>query len=216
MPRRAALAARLRARGEPGVWRSVTWVLLAVNALLLVGALRLGSAEVRDGAASVTTGWTIALGILGTVALAGAAGLLGTTPRLRAKARSLLLGAQALHAAGHLLGWYYRLRWYDDALHFALLLATGLLVFELVLASERDPRWASSAVKVFLLPVVVATAAAGAWEIFEFLADLASGTREQDDLADTMLDMIDGVVGGVVAGGIALARTFAPTRRRLD
>lgn len=202
---------RRHGRDEPRAWRAVLWVLLAVDLALLVVALVRGGVRVMDGSGSVTDGWTISAGILATLAIAAALGLLRRLkPRLLLQARVFALGAQALHAAGHLLGFYYDYRWYDDVLHAGLVFLLGLLFVEAFRALPTlGPRLRPLPLGVAV--AVACVAAAGAWEIFEFLMDVGLGTREQDDLVDTMMDMLDGAVGAVAAGALG-ARTVARAR----
>lgn len=194
-----------RPEGPPaGALRGWLLVLAAANLALLGGALALGAREVTDGAASVTTGWLVAAGIVATAAVAWwGLPLLPLAPRTLAHARVMALGAQALHASGHLLGFYYAFWFYDDVLHATLVLWIGLLAFE---ASSHPGflfRRQGGAKRVAWLVWLTAVAAAGVWELFEFLADVIAGTREQDNLFDTMVDMLDGALGGAVAAGYA-------------
>lgn len=183
--------------------RRLVWVLWAANAALLALALAQGGLEVRDGSGSVTNGWIVAGGIVLTALLALGLRVLPFDDRVIKQAQALTLGMQALHAGGHLFRVYYEFRPYDDVLHFAGVLGVGLVVLSLTrsprfLFTRRLGPWRVSA-----LVWVVSVAVAGLWEIFEFAMDVILGTREQDDLADTMIDMIDGAVGGFVASMLA-------------
>lgn len=183
----------------PRSWHVAFWALVAVNVAFLALALTRGGEEVRDGAAGVTSGFIVAGGIAGTFLVAWLVGVVPLTRRIALTSRILVLGAQALHAGGHLFRIYYLFPWYDDALHAGLVLLLGLVI----LAAARSRRflftWDLGPLRVALLVWTGAVAAAGVWEIFEFVADVALGTREQDNLYDTMVDMMDGMFGATVA-----------------
>lgn len=196
--------ARFRGVAQPGArLRTAAWLLAALNLGLLAWAVVHGGAEIRDGSGSVTNGWLVAAGIGVTILVAVLVPLLPLTPLLVTQAQVYALGAQALHATGHLARWYYVFPYYDDLLHFGLVFAIGLLLYsftrsrQFLFTRRLGPR------RVGLLIWFLATAAAGFWEIFEFLMDLGFGTREQDNLFDTMLDMVDGTLGGALAGVLA-------------
>lgn len=198
----------------PAWWAWAAWALLAANVALLAAAVRMGSAQVRDDAAGVTDGWTIAGGIVLSLAVVAAATRLPFPPRTRLLAVLFGLGAQALHAGGHVLRLYYLIPWYDDLLHFGLVALLGLVI----LGAARSPRflfsWRMGAWRVAALVWLTAVAAAGLWELFEFTADVALGTREQDDLVDTMVDMLDGAAGGSIAALVAYRRVRAEARAK--
>ncbi len=187
-------------------WRQVTprmrWTLaglLLVNLIFAIWALSMGGAEVSDGSFSVTDGNIIAGGIaltlLGVVALA----FLPLPPGPVARAQALTLGAQILHAGGHLFRLYYDYKHYDDVLHVFLPMAVCLVFLDF----SRSRRFLFTTrlgpTRVAILIAVIGLAVAGFWEIFEFVLDQVLGTREQDNLVDTMVDMIDGLVGGTIA-----------------
>lgn len=186
--------------------RATIWTLAAVNVVFLVAAIWLGGGEVTDSEGSITNGWIIASGIVISLVLVAAAGFLPFDRLLVAQAQALGLGTQALHSAGHILRLYYLVWFYDDLLHFGVVIAIGMAVYSFT----HSPRFLFTrhlgAVRVGFLVWLASTAIAGLWEIFEFLTDVILGTREQDNLHDTMLDMIDGTLGGAVAGIYAWRR----------
>lgn len=188
--------------------------LLALNVALLAVALYRGRAAVVDGQTGVTTGFVVAAGIGATFLAVGGIQLLAFPPVLIARLQVFALGAQALHAIGHLARLYYVFWFYDDILHFGLVLIIGILAMELMRSRKFLLSFRAGPIRVAFLVWLVATAAAGLWEIFEFTMDVLMGTREQDDLFDTMVDMIDGTAGGVVAGLIAARAVRAERRAR--
>lgn len=205
-----AVPAAQAARGAPtghALLREVGLILLALDLALLGAALAMGRGEVRDGAGSVTTGWVVAGGIVSTFALAAFIPLLPLPEGLRRQLVVFALGSQFLHAMGHLADLYYAVPGYDDALHFGVILWLALLGASF--ARELDvfaPRWRRAGVACAAL--LVGLAVAGAWEVFEFSADALLGTREQDHLADTMQDMVMGLLGSLAA----MAASWTPRR----
>lgn len=191
--------------------RRAAWALLAANLVLLAVAVARGGVRIPDAGVFVTNGWLVAWGILATLAV------VAVIPRvvhgdLGAAAQVLALGMQAAHSVGHLAQLYYLLPWYDDLLHASSTLGIGVLA-TLVLR-RRDPavsRHLGALGTAFVVFAAVVTAAA-LWEVFEYGMDSAFGTHEQDDLRDTMLDVVDGVVGGALAAGWAWRTSRHATR----
>lgn len=189
-----------------GVRRLVLACLVLLDLALLAFAIRLGGDIVRDGAGSVTSGYNVAFSLAATLAAAFALRWLRVPGGLRAAMQTFALFAQAAHALGHLARWYYTLRWYDDTLHIVLLFGAALLALRLAQAWDLFPARHATRVRAALLAIVLALALASVWEIFEFTMDTLQRTREQDDLTDTMLDMIDGALGGALAAAWAAWR----------
>jgi len=189
---------------KPSRFETVSvWALLAMNLALLGMALAQGDVAVVDGDIEVTDGWTVAVGIALTLVVAGLAFLLPFRRRLVRRAQIFALGAQVLHAGGHLFRLYYLFPVYDDVLHFGLAFLLGLLAFDFARSRRFVFNWRLGPARVAILVWIASTALAGLWEIFEFSADVLAATREQDDLTDTMVDMIDGTLGGAAAGFVA-------------
>jgi len=189
--------------------RPFRWIvvgLAAANGLLLLWGLNVGGQQVRDGSGSVTTGYNVALAIGATLLAVLAIQALRLAAPLRSMIQVFALVAQALHSLGHLARWYYTYRWFDDALHVTLLIFVGVLALRLAQAWDIFPARDATRVRAALVALVAAIAIAGLWEIFEFAMDTLQGSREQDDLTDTMLDMIDGTIGGAVAAAWAAYR----------
>lgn len=185
------------------------WILLAVNVVLLGVALSMGRSSVTDAAGEITTGFVVAAGIAATLVAVVGMRLLAF-PRVQiVKLQVFALGAQALHAGGHVFRLYHVFWFYDDILHFSLVFLVGMLALELAKSRAFVFTWRVGPLRVGILVWLVATAAAGLWEVFEFTMDVLMGTREQDDLFDTMLDMTDGTLGGALAGVLAYRRVRA-------
>lgn len=190
------------------------WALLAANVGLLAVAMWMGGGAVRDGSGQVTNGFIVAAGVAATLlAVAGMQFL--AFPRAQIlKLQVFSLGAQALHAGGHIFRLYYLIWFYDDILHFGLAFLVGMLALEMAKSRRFVFTWRVGPARVGILVWLVATAAAGLWEIFEFTMDVLMGTREQDDLVDTMMDMVDGTLGGALAGVVAYRRVRAERRAK--
>lgn len=180
--------------------RAVLAGLVALDLGLVAWALALGRGEVRTASGSVTTGLNVAFAIAGTFAAAFALRWFPVSANLRWKARVFALAAIATHAAGHLARWYYDFVWFDDLLHFGLVALATVLAVRFAEALGLFPARHATPLRAAVLAVVASLAIAGVWEIFEFGMDVIQSSREQDDLRDTMLDMIDGLLGGFAAG----------------
>lgn len=177
--------------------------LVALDLALLAWALWYGAQEVRDNEGSVTTGYNVAISLSVMLLAALAVRWLRMPASLRFMGQVAMLGGQALHALGHLARWYYIVPGYDDILHFAIAGVTALLLLRLAQTWDLFPPAHATPLRASLLAFLLALAVAGGWEIFEFLMDLLQGTREQDNLSDTMADMVDSLFGGLAAAALA-------------
>lgn len=202
------------ARGASPFQRGARTALLLVNLAFFAWALWMGREAVSDGSGHITTGFVVAAGIAATTTIVGALAFLAFPARLIATLQIYVLGAQLLHSAGHLLRLYYTIWFYDDLLHFGLVFAIGLLALEMARARGFLFSFRMGSLQLGVLVWILATAAAGLWEIFEFTMDVLMGTREQDNLADTMIDMIDGTFGGALAGLVAWSEVRADRRAK--
>lgn len=130
-----------------------------------------------------------------------------TERRFRVKIPALL---QVIYVAfifasmfsGEVLGMYGRIWPWDDAMHFVSGLLIGLAVmFWLVLSVRRQKRFYVSvwfeALTIFCISATIAVV----WEVVEFASDQIFGTFSQGkDLEDTMMDLVYGLVGGLIMG----------------
>lgn len=177
--------------------------LLAIDLWLILVALRRAGEEFRDGAGYVTTGGNVAGSIAAVLLLAGATIFTRLPAKLRFEIQVSSLAAIALHAGGHLFGYYAAYWWYDEVLHVVFPGIASVLLVRTAQALDLFPTKESTGVRAAILTIVVALAVAAAWEIFEFLMDAFQRTREQDNLVDTMRDMIAGGFGGAMAAAWA-------------
>ena len=126
-----------------------------------------------------------------------------TRPRTLKAAEFGVLLAFAMHVMGHTLGWYQNYAWYDTMLHFSVPLVTVLILYALSQATNWIWDWRKvTPLEVGIYLFAMSVALGTMWEILEFGMDQLFGTREQDDLYDTMIDLIMDVSGAAV-GAIA-------------
>jgi len=104
--------------------------------------------------------------------------------------------------AGEYFNLYGKYLWWDDMLHFA----SGLVVgYAALLALHVDDKkkgavsgpWFAA---VYVFALVVTSAAV--WEIFEFSVDQLAHGHMQYGLVDTMTDIIEGSIGGLIMASI--------------
>lgn len=134
-------------------------------------------------------------------------------PRTLKSAEFGTLLAFALHVMGHTLGWYQQFPWYDTLLHFSVPLVTVAILYALSQATDWIWDWRKVTpleVGIYLFAMSVTLGAL--WEILEFGMDQIFGTREQDGLYDTMIDLIMDVAGAAL-GSIAAALATRYGRR---
>lgn len=205
--RRAPLdAAHARRLTQVGV------VLLGVNVALLALAFFRGESIIRDGAASVTSGNLVAWGIVLTLLAVVALHFARLPLDVERHAQVFALAAQTLHAGGHLFRFYFTFPAYDTLLHGLLTAWLALLAFSAARAWRVIPPRLVTPLRAALIVTFAGVALAGAWEIFEYTADSVLGTREQDNLDDTMEDMIAGGLGTVAAAWWAHRRASREPR----
>lgn len=181
----------------------------------LVWALRLALAGLAIFALSVEPEYTtrpllVTSAVAGLLASVGFAFVPTRRPRtLRAAEAGVLLAFMA-HVVGHTFGIYQRVPVYDSVLHFAVPLLTPLILYALSQSSPWPWDWRKvTPVEVGIYLFAMAVTFGTLWEILEFGMDQLAGTKEQDDLFDTMIDLIADVSGaaiGALLGAWATAR----------
>ena len=105
-------------------------------------------------------------------------------------------------------GGAYAIHHFDDFLHVTsgIWLGYAALVLGRQLIGER---LAGQLPKYFwaIFMVLFALAAAGAWELLEFAGDkLFHFTAQGRDADDTMFDMMDGLIGGIISASVYLMK----------
>ena len=135
--------------------------------------------------------------------------------------QKFLFNFVALIVATYLIGFssdvYYRIFWFDDALHFAGGMAVAIgasLFFKKDLAVSRR----KLVIVVFL---VGSSAVIGiGWEFFEWILDRVFFTervfRNQPSLNDTMSDLLFDISGGLLAALAYLKYVFTESLRKQE
>lgn len=186
-------------KARAGPLTPIAFVLLAADLVLLAVALVRGDAMIRDGAASVTSGNLVAWGILLTLAAVLGLHFVRLPPRTERHAQVFALSAQFLHSMGHLAGFYYTFRAYDDALHAFLVGWVAIVCLGAARAWNIIPARQVTPMRAVLIVAFAGIALSGVWELFEYGSDVLFASREQDNLDDTMDDMLAGAVGTLAA-----------------
>ncbi|OGQ63966.1 MAG: hypothetical protein A2V21_303445 [Deltaproteobacteria bacterium GWC2_55_46] len=119
---------------------------------------------------------------------------------------------------GEWLNFYQRVWLYDKALHVYGSAVVGLLAFVVVYSLNYTRKVRLSLPFIGLFTVTFAMAMGGIWEIGEFTVDTLFGKMTQNGLGDTMWDLINDLIGGIVTAvvGMVYVRYSNPdTRKRL-
>ena len=128
----------------------------------------------------------------------------------------LMLLALFLHAAGGVLGLYYRIDGWDTITHFAstfMLGVVGLTVLYLMHVYWDGLRMDIRAIMVFT--VFIGTFLGVTWEVLEWSSDQIFGTMEQHGLDDTMKDLVMDMVGAMIAAMLGARWIVDGTLRRM-
>lgn len=115
-----------------------------------------------------------------------------------------------LHIAGYVQGWYVTLYpFYDKLAHLVSGISVALIGFLGVIFLERYWRMSLTPLFVAGFTVIFGLALGAAWEIYEFLVDQIFGGSlngpMQNDLGDTMLDMIFVLIGSAAVALVGIA-----------
>ncbi|MEB3309123.1 MAG: hypothetical protein VKJ02_02730 [Snowella sp.] len=115
----------------------------------------------------------------------------------------LFVLAALLNAGGWVWGLFYLAGPYDEITHlfttFALTLALGFLVYQVMLTTFRQHQW------LYLLTITSFGIAMGAlWEIAEWSAEKILATEVIGSLDDTITDLIMDTLGAALAAIISL------------
>jgi len=125
------------------------------------------------------------------------------TPQNRSIVWAIALLNLLFHIAGYIWDLYDRLWWFDKFLHlytpFAITLLLALYLYGVVLTGARD--------RPLLLVLTIASlgiAISGLWEVAEWGYDqIVAGNAIKGKL-DTILDLIMGSIGSILAGLVSL------------
>lgn len=119
---------------------------------------------------------------------------------------------------GEGLNFYSRFEIWDKLLHLYGGSVVAILGFLTVYALHYTRKVRLSIPLIGFFTVIFALAVGAMWEMGEFALDNAFGRHTQDGLSDTMWDLIDDLIGGIVAAvfGMFYVRYSKPeTRTRL-
>lgn len=117
---------------------------------------------------------------------------------------------------GEGLNLYQRVWLYDKALHIYGSAVVGLLAFVVVYTLNYTRKVRLSLPFIGFFTVTFAMAMGGIWEIMEFTVDSLFGKTTQNGLADTMWDLINDLIGGLItaAVGMLYVRYSNPEERK--
>jgi len=119
---------------------------------------------------------------------------------------------------GEGMNFYQKVRLYDKALHIYGTAVVGLLAFVIVYTLNYTRKVRLSLPFIGFFTFTFAMAMGGIWEIMEFAVDSVFGKTTQNGLADTMWDLINDFVGGVITAAIGMLYvkySNPDTRKRL-
>ena len=101
------------------------------------------------------------------------------------------------------LGWHFIIPWIDIPLHLAGGVWVGMMFVLLFGRLFSDEAWSSKRFRILIVVVSFAAFIGVLWELFEFGVTEIGGIYFQGNIADTMgdflMDMIGGLIGGLVA-----------------
>lgn len=114
-----------------------------------------------------------------------------------------------IHIAGYVQGWYVSLYpYYDKVAHLISGVSIALIGFIGVVFLDRYWRMDLTPLFIVLFTVIFGLALGAIWEIYEFVVDLVFGGflngPMQNDLADTMWDMIFVLAGSVTVAVVGV------------
>jgi hypothetical protein len=114
--------------------------------------------------------------------------------------------------SGEVLAMYERVGLWDDAVHISSGLLIGTCAAVFTRTSREHIRMSAWTQAVFVFGIV--TSLIVLWEIVEFASDQLFGTYSQGaSLVDTMSDLVDGTVGGLI---IAIVLVVHLTKKRIQ
>lgn len=119
---------------------------------------------------------------------------------------------------GEGMDFYQKVRLYDKALHIYGSAVVGLLAFVVVYTLNYTRKVRLSLPFIGFFTVTFAMAMGGIWEIMEFAVDNLFGKTTQDGLDDTMWDLINDFLGGLITAAIGMLYvkySNPDTRKRL-
>jgi len=105
---------------------------------------------------------------------------------------------------GEGMNFYQKVRLYDKALHIYGSAVVGLLAFVVVYTLNYTRKVRLSLPFIGFFTITFAIAMGAVWEIMEFAVDSLFGKTTQNGLADTMWDLVNDFVGGVITAAVGM------------
>lgn len=99
---------------------------------------------------------------------------------------------------GEVFDIYYRIWWWDMALHGSSAVALGMIGFLFIYMLFAGDRFAAPPGAIAFLSFTFALSIGAVWEIFEYGMDQTFGTTMQKSADDTMIDLITDAIGAVI------------------
>ncbi|WP_322892809.1 MULTISPECIES: hypothetical protein [unclassified Yoonia] len=99
---------------------------------------------------------------------------------------------------GEVFDIYYRIWWWDIALHATSAVALGMIGFLFIYMLFDGDNFAAPPSAIAFLAFTFALSIGAVWEIFEFAMDQLFGTNMQKSEIDTMRDLIFDAIGAII------------------
>jgi len=106
----------------------------------------------------------------------------------------LIIFIAVTNALADEFSWYWRIPWFDMPMHFLGGLWIGLVSLWLCFTCDR-----ATNLKIFTVSVLSVVTIGALWEVFEFNTDTFLAISLQNDILDTISDMMFDIFGGVAA-----------------
>ena len=100
---------------------------------------------------------------------------------------------------GEVFDIYYRIWWWDMALHGSSAVALGMIGFLFIYMLFAGDRFAAPPGAIAFLSFTFALSIGAVWEIFEYGMDQLFGMSMQKSVDDTMIDLITDAIGAVMS-----------------
>ena len=99
---------------------------------------------------------------------------------------------------GEVFDVYYRIWWWDLALHGLSAIALGMIGFLFIYMLFDGDHFAAPPSAIAFLAFTFALSIGALWEIFEYTMDVVFGTNMQKSADDTMIDLIFDAIGAII------------------
>ena len=99
---------------------------------------------------------------------------------------------------GEVFDIYYRIWWWDIALHATSAIALGMIGFLFIYMLFDGDHFAAPPSAIAFLAFTFALSIGAVWEIFEYTMDVVFGTNMQKSADDTMIDLIFDAIGAII------------------